>query len=77
MKETLFGISAKVFFAEYAPNVSNYTHKMRGIDGNGKPIDFTDEDLQLIIAGMRAMFEDKLKACEKALKVHLQNRKGR
>lgn len=37
-------IVAKYFFENYCPEVTNVKHKLRGIDGNGNPIDFTAED---------------------------------
>lgn len=37
-------IIAKEFFTKYCPDIPNYKHKMRGVDGNRKPIDFTAED---------------------------------
>lgn len=41
-------VTAKEFFTKYCTEVTNYKHKMRGIDGNKKPIDFTDEDKRYI-----------------------------
>lgn len=58
MKEILKYISAKHFFADYASSVKNFTHKMRGTDGNGKPIEFTAEDKKLIAAGLKEMTKD-------------------
>jgi hypothetical protein len=43
-------IRARVFFKEYCPEVRNYAHKMRGTDGNRKPIDFTEADKQAVKA---------------------------
>lgn len=37
-------IPARQFFTKYCPQVTNYYHKLRGRDGNNKPIDFTDEE---------------------------------
>jgi len=58
MKEILKYISAKHFFADYAKDVRNFTHKMRGVDGNGKAIDFSDEDKKLIASGLKEMMKD-------------------
>lgn len=58
MKQIFQYISAKSFFPEYAPEVKNYTHKMRGIDGNGKEIEFTKEDKKAIKSGIRKMTKD-------------------
>ena len=58
MKEILKYISAKHFFSDYAKSVKNFTHKMRGTDGNGKAIDFTDEDKKAISTGLKEMAKD-------------------
>lgn len=51
-------VPAKGFFETYAPGVKNYYHKMRGIDGNGKPIEFTRADRDAINTGVRALSKD-------------------
>jgi hypothetical protein len=61
MKEILKYLSAKNFFTDYAKSVKNYKHKMRGIDGNSKPIDFTDEDRKEIKAAVKKLSSDLLK----------------
>jgi len=58
MKEILKYLSAKYFFTDYAKSVKNFTHKMRGVDGNGKPIEFTDEDKKQIKAGIKQLSSD-------------------
>jgi len=58
MKEILKYISAKYFFADYAKDVKNFTHKMRGTDGNGKPIEFSADDKKSIVAGLKEMAKD-------------------
>lgn len=60
MKEILKYISAKHFFADYAPAVKNFTHKMRGKDGHGKAIGFTEDDKKIISEGVREMIDDIL-----------------
>ncbi len=55
MKDILKYLSAKHFFADYAIKVKNFTHKMRGTDGNGKPIAFSAEDKKEIKAGIKQM----------------------
>ena len=61
MKEILKYISAKYFFPDYASSVKNYTHKMRGVDGNGKPIEFTEEDEKAIAIGINDLAKDAKK----------------
>ena len=58
MKEILKYLSAKYFFTDYAKSVKNFTHKMRGVDGNGKPIEFTDEDKKQIKSGIKQLSSD-------------------
>lgn len=58
MKEILKYLSAKYFFTDYAKSVKNFTHKMRGVDGNGKPIEFTEEDKKQIKAGIKQLSSD-------------------
>lgn len=58
MKEILKYISAKHFFADYCSDVKNFTHKMRGKDGNGNPIEFCADDKKLIAAGLKKMVAD-------------------
>jgi hypothetical protein len=58
MKQTLNGINARIFFTQYCNGVKNYTHKMRGIDGHGNPIAFSDKDKLLIREAMMKMITD-------------------
>lgn len=58
MKEILKYLSAKNFFTDYAKAVKNYKHKMRGVDGNQKAIDFTPADKKEIKAGLKRLFKD-------------------
>jgi hypothetical protein len=39
-------IRAGKFFDRIEPGVPRFYHKMRGIDGNGHPLDFTPEEKQ-------------------------------
>lgn len=58
MKKVFQYIAAKYFFPDYAPEVKNYTHKMRGLDGNGKEIEFTAEDKKAVKAGIKKMAKE-------------------
>ena len=58
MKQVFRFISAKNFFPEYAPGVTNFTHKNRGIDGNGKEIAFTPDDKKAIKSGIKKLMKD-------------------
>jgi hypothetical protein len=61
MKDFFKYISAKHFFTDYCNEVKNFTHKMRGVDGNQKPIDFTDADKKEIKAAFKKLSSDLLK----------------
>lgn len=54
-------VKASKFFERYATGVSNYKHKLRGIDGNGKPIEFSKDDKKVIVKGLKEMFKDLFK----------------
>lgn len=54
-------IKASNFFPKYAKGVSNWKHKLRGIDGNKNPIAFSEEDEALIKKGLQKMTQDLLK----------------
>ena len=60
MKEILKYLSAKNFFTDYAKSVKNFKHKMRGVDGNQKPIDFTGPDKKKIKAAFKKLSNDVL-----------------
>lgn len=51
-------IVAKYFFQDYAPTVKQYKHKMRGIDGNKKPIEFSEADKAAIQKGLKQLLKD-------------------
>lgn len=58
MKELIRHLTANHFFPAYAPAVTNYGHKMRGMDGNNKPIKFTQKDKRLIAKGLQQLARD-------------------
>lgn len=37
-------VPARQFFNKYCPDVKRFYHKMRGIDGNKKALDFSADD---------------------------------
>lgn len=51
-------VPARQFFTAYAPQVKRYYHKMRGIDGNKMPIDFTEDDKRIMKEGVKQLAED-------------------
>lgn len=58
MKHLLKYLSAKHFFADYAPGVKNFAQKMRGTDGNGNAIEFSSDDRKAMAAGVKQMVRD-------------------
>lgn len=51
-------IKASKFFPVYAPKVTNWKHKLRGKDGNGNPIEFSEIEIQQIKDGLQKMTND-------------------
>ena len=51
-------IKAAKFFPKYAPEGKNWKHKLRGKDGNKKPIEFSKDDKQMIKQGIKSMFSE-------------------
>ena len=63
MKEIFKYVKATTFLPTYCgmkltPMIK---HKMRGKDGNGKPIDFTDQERAAIYRGFKAMTDSLMK----------------
>ena len=61
MKKILREINANYFFANYV-DIKNWKHKLRGVDGNGKPIEFNAAEKRCIKAGLKKMFADCIKS---------------
>lgn len=60
-KEAIFNlIKAEKFFQLYAPGVTNWKHKLRGVSGRGGELDFTKEDVALIKASLKQLSADLL-----------------
>lgn len=57
-KEFFKLVPARQFFTVYAPDVKRFYQKMRGIDGNKMPIDFTEEDKRLMKEGVKRLAND-------------------
>lgn len=58
MKEAFKYIKADPFFANYLPLLRNYKHKIRGKDGNGKDIEFSEAEKKEIKAALKRLFKD-------------------
>ncbi len=51
-------IKAAKFFPKYCPEIKNWKHKLRGVDGNKKEIEFNDKDKELIFIGIKILISD-------------------
>jgi hypothetical protein len=58
MEEFFKLVPARQFFANYAPTVKRYYHKMRGIDGNKQPLTFTHDDREAMKQGLKKLSID-------------------
>ena len=57
-KEFFRLVPARPFFLKYCSQITRFYQKSRGVDGNGKKIDFTPEEKQMIRAGIDKLCED-------------------
>ncbi len=48
-------IKADSFFRDYLPHVKNYKHKIRGKNGRGNPVDFSEQEKQQIVEALRKL----------------------
>lgn len=53
-------VPARQFFTKYCTGITNYYHKLRGFDGNKKPIDFTDHEKDQIKNSIQKLSKDIL-----------------
>lgn len=51
-------IKANQFFKYYAPEVNNFKHKIRGISGNRKKLNFSNTDKEYIKLGLLQMLSE-------------------
>lgn len=51
-------IKADQFFPNYLPHIKNYKHKIRGKNGRGNPIEFTEAELKEIKRALKKMIVD-------------------
>lgn len=57
-KEILSHLNAAKFFKIYLPHIRNVKHKMRGKDGHGNDIDFSEDEKQQIIEAVQKFAQD-------------------
>ena len=57
-EEFLKLVPARQFFTQYCPGVKRYYHKLRGVDGNKMPLDFSADDKEAIKAGLKKLAQD-------------------
>jgi hypothetical protein len=51
-------VPAKRFFTKYCTQVTNWTHKSRGYDGNKRPIEFSPEDIKAMKIAAKKVAKD-------------------
>ena len=51
-------IKADTFFKECLPNIKSYKHKIRGKNGRGNPIEFSNEEKQQIKKALSKLFKE-------------------
>jgi hypothetical protein len=54
-------IKADQFFPKYCPHIKSYKHKIRGKNGRGNPVEFTEEEKKQIRTGLKHLLKDILK----------------
>ncbi len=51
-------IKASKFFPKYCPLIKNWKHKLRGLDGNKKKIEFSATENKQIKQALKVLFKD-------------------
>jgi hypothetical protein len=51
-------IKADTFFREYLPHIKSYKHKIRGKNGRGNPVDFSEAEKKEIKIALKKLFKD-------------------
>jgi hypothetical protein len=51
-------IKADAFFVKYCPDIKSYKHKIRGKNGRGNPVNFSDQESKEIKNGLKRLFRD-------------------
>ena len=51
-------IKADTFFKNYLPNIKSYKHKIRGKNGRGNPVEFTDQEKKEINEAVKKMVKE-------------------
>lgn len=58
MKELIDHLNSSLFFPTYAPGVTDYKSKMRGVNSRNNPVKFTVNDKRLIAKGLQQLARD-------------------
>lgn len=58
MKHVFEFIKADQFFPKYCPEIKSYKHKIRGKNGRGNPLDFSEDEKKQIKTGLKKLFKD-------------------
>lgn len=51
-------IKADSFFRDYLPRIKSHKHKIRGKNGRGNPVDFSEAEKKEISAALKKLFKD-------------------
>lgn len=51
-------IKADTFFLDYLPHMKSYKHKIRGKNGRGNPIEFSEAEKKEIKDALKRLFKD-------------------
>lgn len=51
-------IKADTFFREYLPHIKSHKHKIRGKNGRGNPVEFSEAEKKQIKAALKSLFKD-------------------
>ena len=51
-------IKADSFFKDYLPHIKSYKHKLRGKNGRGNPVDFSEAEKKEIKTALKKLFKD-------------------
>lgn len=51
-------IKADQFFPAYCPTIKSHKHKIRGFNGRGNPVEFSDAEKKQIKKGLKKLFTD-------------------
>jgi hypothetical protein len=51
-------IKAESFFKDYLPYINCHRHKIRGLNGRGNPVDFSEQEKKEIKTALKKLMKD-------------------